>query len=74
MMRYDVCYHSDKVTIEPHFCREWDQDGGCYGTREDHGFAFDEAKQSVADWYLAESEKWRQMTEERYMNAGFLTP
>src|SRR5690348_2453251 len=28
--RYDVHHDGKCVWIEPHFCREWDDEGGCY--------------------------------------------
>lgn len=59
-MRFDVCYHSDHATIEPHFCREWDEDGGCYGTNPDHGLSFDEACDEVAAWHEREAKLWRE--------------
>lgn len=58
-IRFDVCYHSDYATIEPHFCREWDENGGCYGTNPDHGLSFDEACDEVAAWYEREAQFWR---------------
>lgn len=59
-MRFDVCYRAAGVTIEPHFCREWDEDGGCYGTNPDHGYSFDDACRQVADWHEQQASLWRQ--------------
>lgn len=58
-MRFDVCYHADHVTIEPHFCRSWDDEGGCYGTNPNHGYSFEEACDQVAEWYESQAELWR---------------
>jgi hypothetical protein len=59
--RFDV-YFSDKCYIEYHFCREWDDEGGCFGTNPHHGFSFDEAKAQVAEWYERQAKEWREMT------------
>jgi hypothetical protein len=61
--RYDVCYHGDRVTIEPHFCREWDEDGGCYGTNPDHGYSWEEAREQIANWYESQARIWREKEE-----------
>lgn len=58
-MRFDVCYHKDGATIEPHFCRDWDEEGGCYGTNPDHGVSFEEACDEVANWHERQAELWR---------------
>lgn len=57
--RYDVVYHSEYATIEPHFCRDWDEAGGCYGTNLDHGYSLEEACEQVADYYQQEADLWR---------------
>lgn len=59
-MRFDVCYQGEKCTIEPHFCREWDEDGGCYGTNPDHGHSFEEACDHVAEWHESQAKLWRE--------------
>jgi hypothetical protein len=61
--RYDVVYHTHHVSIEPHFCREWeDEHGGCYGTNVYHGLTLDEACSIVADWYENRAKEWREKT------------
>lgn len=60
--RWDVVYKENHVSIEPHFCREWDHTGGCYGTNPEHGYSFDEACDIVADWYDEQSKQWRNRT------------
>lgn len=57
--RFDIVHHSEHTTIEPHFCRDWDDQGGCYGTNPDHGYSFEEACDQVADWYAQEADLWR---------------
>ena len=59
-MRFDVCYHKDHATIEPHFCRQWDEDGGCYGTNPEHGLSFEEACDQVAEYHEREAKLWRE--------------
>lgn len=61
-MRFDVCYHSGGCTIEPHFCRQWDEDGGCYGTNPNHGYSFDEACDQVASYHEQQAKEWRERT------------
>ena len=57
--RWDVVYgpKARQCYIQPHFCREWDRDGGCYGTNPDHGCSFEEARDIMVEYYkmLAES-------------------
>lgn len=57
--RYDVVFGRNSVSIEPHFCREWDEDGGCYGTNPKHGFSWAEAVNHVADWHELQAKLWR---------------
>ncbi len=57
--RYDVVYREHHATIEPHFCREWDDEGGCYGTNPNHGFTFEAACEVVAGWYAEQAALWR---------------
>lgn len=58
--RFDVIYSSCGCTIQPHYCREWDdEDGGCYGTNSDHGYSFDEACDQVAEWHDRQAALWR---------------
>lgn len=58
--RFDVVYKDNSCTIEPHFCREWDESGGCYGSNESHGYSFEEACRIVSDWHKSEAEEWAQ--------------
>lgn len=58
-MRFDVCYPSEHASIEPHFCREWDEDGGCYGTNPEHGYSFEEACDEMARWHQQQVDLWR---------------
>ena len=51
MTKFDICYHENHVTIEPHFCREWDENGGCYGTNLDHGFTLQEAIDLAVEYH-----------------------
>ncbi len=60
--RFDVVYNKDGCTIEPHFCREWDGDGGCYGTNPDHGYSFKEACNQVAEYHERQAREWRART------------
>jgi len=60
--RFDVVYRAHDVIIEPHFCREWSENGGCYGTDPDHGYSFDEACDIVAQWYEEQAKQWRERT------------
>ena len=72
MQSYDVVYRSDRVTIEPHFCREWDESGGCYGTNPDHGMSLEDACNEVADHYQRLADEWRNRTHpdvKYYMDA-----
>ena len=51
-MRYDVIYRSQReCDIEPHFCREWDESGGCYGFNEEHGFSKEAALEQQIEYY-----------------------
>lgn len=60
--RYDVVYSSEGCTITPHYCREWDNDGGCYGMNPDHGMSFDDACDQVAQWHEVQAKSWRNRT------------
>lgn len=52
-MRYDVIYESaQECHIEPHFCREWDESGGCFGFNEEHGFSELEALEHQIQYYI----------------------
>lgn len=66
--RYDVIYtSSSEVTIEPHFCREYD----CFGTNPDHGFTFEEAKKVVSDHYLQLHKYWNNLEEEEFIESSY---
>lgn len=56
--RFDVIYRGGP-SVEPHFCREWDEDGGCYGTNPDHGLSWTEACDEVARWHERQAAEWR---------------
>lgn len=60
--RFDVVYRADGVSIEPHFCRSWDSDGGCYGTNPNHGLSAAEACDEVAEWHEQQAKMWRDRT------------
>lgn len=62
--RYDVIYTSKQCYIQPHFCREWDEDGGCYGTNPYHGFTFEEAKREVINYYQLRIGEIQEATED----------
>jgi hypothetical protein len=64
--RFDVIYEGDQVHIQPHFCREWDGDVGCYGTNANHGYTFDEVKESIAQHYEDTAKYWRDLTPEEW--------
>jgi len=69
-MRFDVIY---SCTIEPHFCRSWDEEGGCYGTNPNHGVSFEEACNEVAEFYAELSKQWKNRTHhecEYYKDQG----
>lgn len=57
--RYDISYRNGGPTIEPHFCREWDDTGGCYGTNPHHGYSLDEAREQIAQWHEQQASMWR---------------
>lgn len=66
--RFDVIYDKNGCYLDYHFCREFDDEGGCYGTRDDHGFSFDEAREHIVDWYKQQVEKWKSATLEDFKN------
>ena len=66
--RFDVIFERDGVRLDYHFCREWDDKGGCYGTDPNHGYTFDEAKKEVADYYRKLAEYWDDLTLEEWNN------
>jgi hypothetical protein len=68
--RYDVCYGGGAPRLEHHFCREWDEDGGCFGSNPEHGLSWREAVEEVAAWHRAEIERWRRTTEAEWNVRG----
>lgn len=60
--RFDVTYGKGGVSIEPHFCREWDDEGGCFGTNPDHGLSVAEACDEIACWHERQAKMWRSRT------------
>lgn len=59
-MRYDVVYYQHGgAGIDSHFCREWDDDdGGCYGTNETHGYSWEEAVAMVVEHFEVYKQVW----------------
>jgi hypothetical protein len=68
--RFDVSYGKDDARLDYHFCREWDDDGGCYGSNPSHGLAFDDAKEIVAQYYEARARAWRELTLAEFKRHG----
>lgn len=63
-MKYGIVYKFDgAIEIVPHFCREWDDDEGCYGTNPDHGMTWKEARTEVADFHLERAKYFRTLKE-----------
>lgn len=64
MQRYDVVYGGDSNApncyISHHFCREWEDGEGCYGTNPDHGFTWEEACLEVAEWHEQQAKVWKE--------------
>jgi hypothetical protein len=58
-MRFDVVYTEHGPKVEPHFCREWHEDGGCYGTNPSHGVTWDEARAEVVRWHEEQAAAWK---------------
>lgn len=69
--RFDITYFGNPM-LEPHFCRGWDGETGCYGTNPDHGLSFDEAKAEVISYHRKQIERWESMTYEKYFAANCL--
>jgi hypothetical protein len=72
--RYDVVYDVNGPILTFHFCREWDENGGCYGTNPDHGFTFEEAKEIVLEHYSSLLNQWKEMSEEEWLNENTVDP
>ncbi|MHC4686859.1 MAG: hypothetical protein ACYTEW_21495 [Planctomycetota bacterium] len=64
--RFDVIYWEHGPKVDYHFCREWDEDGGCYGTNPLHGLTWEEARDLVAMWYKAQAEYWEDLKEKEW--------
>lgn len=60
--RFDVSWHEHGPSLDYHFCREWDDDVGCYGTNPNHGMSFDAAKKTICEWHLAEAKRWGKLS------------
>ncbi len=69
---FDVVYGEHGISIDYHFCREWDQDGGCYGTNPNHGFSFEEAREMVASWHEERAREARKTTLTEWEKSHFL--
>ena len=54
MTGFSVVYSQDKVSIEPHFCRAYDECGG--------GMDLSDACKIVADYYQSVADQWRAET------------
>lgn len=55
--RWDIEF-KEWPTVEPHFCREWDEDEGCYGTNPNHGYSWVEACRGIATELRRMAEVW----------------
>lgn len=62
-MTFDLEYHEHGVRIVPHFCREWEDGEGCYGTNPHHGFSWEEAREELAKWHDEQAAYWRNRSE-----------
>lgn len=73
--RFDIVHHDHGgLSIDYHFCREWDGDVGCYGTNPDHGYSFKEVAADMRRWHLEHAEYWATVTLEQWQNAVAPTP
>lgn len=63
--RFDV-YLRDGCSLSYHFCREWDNDEGCYGTNPNHGYSFEEAKQEIVRFYERQAAYWQKITPDEW--------
>ena len=62
MGRFDVIFKGSETSIDYHFCRDPD----CFGTNEDHGYSFDEAKEVVVRELEMKLKLWRAMSFEAW--------
>lgn len=60
--RFDVLYGEHGPRLDFHFCRDWDDDGGCYGTNLNHGVAWEKAREEIAKWHEQQAQYWRKLT------------
>ena len=65
-LRFDISFGEHGISIDYHFCREWTEDGGCYGTNPNHGYTWDEVRKMAADYYHNLSERWEKMSYEEW--------
>ena len=65
--RYDIIYDQNGVHLEYHFCRSWDEDGGCYGTNPNHGYSLEDAADEIARHYQSLADEWRNRTHYNYL-------
>lgn len=70
--RFDVEYKGNGASLDYHFCREWDEDGGCYGTNENHGLSFEDACEEIAQWHEQQAKAFRDRSH--HLLSSFLTP
>lgn len=70
--RYDVAYREHGPTLEPHFCRQWDGDVGCYGANPNHGMTFAEAVNEIARWHEERAKMWAEMTPMTARSLGII--
>ena len=66
MKCFDISYGEHGPSVDFHFCREWDEDGGCYGTNRKHGLSWEEARVILSRWHETEADRWRTMTFEEW--------
>ena len=64
--RFDVRFGPEGHSLDYHFCRSWDERGGCYGTNKDHGFTFAEGKQEIIKYLKGEIEWWEKISFEKW--------
>ena len=64
--RFDIVYGENYVRLDYHFCREWDDEGGCYGTNPNHGLSWDEAKQEMIAYLQGQIEYWQKLTLKKW--------
>jgi hypothetical protein len=61
-VRVDIHYHEHGPSLDYHFCREWDESGGCYGTNPNHGFTLTDAAEHLARWHETQARMYRDGT------------